>query len=448
MKIKQLLLFSFITGLVFVWILYQMDVIDFIISLIILIVILMIHYFIYNKFIILNNEFENLNKIIENLLSGKHDTGIIHSNLEDNKVLNANMNRLAKRMEKMTFKNEEDEKTIQLLTHHINSPIIYIDIDGRIRYLNEPFLKRFNSNVVTNDLYEKIRIRKLYGYIDDAFVRETNLKETLLIQDHYYQANAITIKNTANKFVGILFIFNDVTDIKNYEKLQREFLADASHELKTPLSAIKGASEILIDGVSDDQTRMEFLNMIKSENDRMERIVQDILLISRLESDNLKLKFSLIHMKELVEDVSDILNFRLKNKNQNLMIEIEEDLYINGDYERLKHALINLVSNAITYTDGEKSIFIIGSSFGDKVKLMIKDEGIGISAVELPHIFERFYRVDKARSRETGGTGLGLSIVKSTLDIHNAQIEVESTEGEGTTFTLTFKAFNNKRDTF
>jgi two-component system, OmpR family, phosphate regulon sensor histidine kinase PhoR len=446
MKIKQLLLFSFLAAQALVWILYKMDVIDIFLSIILTIFILLLHYLILNNFRNLNNEFENLNRIIESLLSGKHDISVVHSHLEDNKILNANVNRLAKRMEKMTFKNEEDEKTIELLTHHINSPIIYIDIDGRIRYLNEPFLKKFDQTIVTNDLYEKIRIRKLYSYIDDAFVREKNLKETLLIKDHYYQANAITIKNNINKFVGILFLFNDVTDIKNYEKLQREFLADASHELKTPLSAIKGASEILLDGVSDEETRIEFLSIIKNENDRMERIVQDILLISRLESENLKLKFSMIHVRELVEDVIDILNFRLKKKNQNLVVQLEEELYISGDYERLKQALINLISNAITYTDDGKSILITGSTVDGFIKLTIRDEGIGISPQELPHIFERFYRVDKARSRETGGTGLGLSIVKSTIDIHNAKIEVESIEGEGTTFILTFRNYNKKKD--
>jgi len=145
-----------------------------------------------------------------------------------------------------------------------------------------------------------------------------------------------------------------------------------------------------------------------------------------------------IVLKELFEEVIKILQYRLDNKHQGLYLDLSEKLIINGDFERLKHVFLNLLSNAISYTNEYKSIFIKASEDYYQVSVSIRDEGIGIEEKELPHIFERFYRIDKARSRETGGTGLGLAIVKSTLDIHKAKIEVNSKLNEGTEFIISF----------
>ncbi len=406
----------------------------------IIIINFIVHYLFYQKSIF-KMQYMELNNTIEDVLNGNMDANIVSSYVLA-KELNANLNRLVKKMERMNFKKEEDELTIKILTNNITSPIIYIDRDGRIRYVNNQFSNNFDTKVEINEIYENLRIKKLYKFIDDAFIFEIKEIDVLLIGDRYYQANAIPVNNQFYNdfsFVGILFIFNDITEIKKYEKLQREFLADASHELKTPLSAIKGASEILLNGVKhSEETITDFLTIIKNENDRMERIVSDILLISRLENDYSLINKEKININKLLKESIDILSFKLDYKNQKLHLNLKGDLQIIGDYNKLKHAFLNLITNAINYTNEFKSIFIETYKKNQNIVVSIKDEGIGIDQKDIPHIFERFYRVDKARSRESGGTGLGLAIVKTTLDIHKAKIEVKSEIDKGTEFLIYF----------
>jgi two-component system, OmpR family, phosphate regulon sensor histidine kinase PhoR len=443
MKINRYLLLSTLLNCILLVLIYQSTQ-QMTLSILIVFLLLAMNGLLFRHFYRLHQEFNKINETVESILEGNLDTRINSTYYKDNRELNANLNRLAKRMEKMSFKKDEDEQTINILTNNITSPIIYIDIDGKIRYINNPFKTQFKEVIQVNDLYEKITIKKLYKYIDDAFILESNQKDTLNIFDHFYQANAITIKNNLQRFVGILFIFHDITELKKYEKLQREYLADASHELKTPISAIKGASEILLNGEHDLETIKDFLFMIKVENERMEKLVRDILLISRLENETTLLYHDIVNLNELIQEIITMVKLKLSAKKQHLVIDLESNLLINGDYDRLKHAFLNLVSNAISYTNDEQSIFITGKKKDDKIIITIKDEGIGIEEKDLPHIFERFYRVDKARSRETGGTGLGLSIVKSTLDVHKASIEVESKIGMGSSFTISFKGENEK----
>jgi len=441
MKVAKLCFSAFILCISIVFILSSTGEINLLLTLLFICLFSILYLFVFYFYQRISQDYKQMNETLENIINDNLDARTI-SKFVSYRELNANLNRLAKKIEKMTFKKEEDELTIQILTNNITSPIIYIDRDGRIRYVNHQFLNCFEVNIEINEIYEKLRIKKLYKFIDDAFIFETKEIDTILIHDKYYQANAIPINNHISNhftFVGILFIFHDITEIKRYEKLQREFLADASHELKTPISAIKGASEILLNGENHSRdTVKDFLDIIKDENERMERIVRDILLLSRLENEKLLIHNDKIVLKELFEEVIKILQYRLDNKHQGLYLDLSEKLIINGDFERLKHVFLNLLSNAISYTNEYKSIFIKASEDYYQVSVSIRDEGIGIEEKELPHIFERFYRIDKARSRETGGTGLGLAIVKSTLDIHKAKIEVNSKLNEGTEFIISF----------
>jgi len=389
----------------------------------------------------INKEYATMNDVLEKIINNQIEKTQVERFVA-NRRFNANLNRLMRNIDKMRSMKEEDQLAIEILTNNITSPIIYIDRDGKIRYVNNQFLNSFEVNLEINDIYEKLRNKTIYKFIDDTFIFETHNTETLGINERYYQANAIPIRNRINShyvFIGIVYIFHDITELKKYENLQREFLADASHELKTPISAIKGASEILLNGNHPQETIKEFLTIIKEENERMERIVNEILLLSRLESANLTLNIEKINLSELIHSVINILNYRLLEKHQTLHLDLNDNLTITGDYERLKIVFINLINNAINYTDESKSIYIKSYEHDKSIVVSVRDEGIGIDEKALPHIFERFYRVDKARSRVTGGTGLGLAIVKSILDIHQAFIEVKSKVNEGTEFIIYFK---------
>lgn len=396
-------------------------------------------FYFYYRFI---HDYEDLNQIIENIINDSVE-GKIVTKFISHQELNANLNRLVKKFEKLVFKKEENELMIRILTNNITSPIIYIDRDGRIKYTNHQFLNSFDANIEINEIYETLRIQGIYKFIDDAFTFETYSEDLLHINERYYQAYAIPVNNNVNNhfsFMGVLFIFNDITELKKYENLQREFLADASHELKTPITAIKGATEILLNGENHTkETLRDFLDIIQNENQRMEKIVQDILLLSRLENDKRSLRMKELDLKQLINQVIEILEIRFLSKKQKLHVDIEENLLILGNYDKLKHVFLNLLTNSINYTDENKVISIKAYQNDNQVIVSIKDEGIGIDKKDLPHIFERFYRVDKARDRETGGTGLGLAIVKSTLDIHQAKIEVKSKLNEGSEFIIYFK---------
>ncbi|MDF2699081.1 MAG: histidine kinase, partial [Haloplasmataceae bacterium] len=359
MKVIKYLIASFLAVLLLSLVLYFDNTINFSIVLVITIINFLIHFIIYQHYHNLYLEFNHLNDTVESILNGQLDARMIPVHYEKNRELRANINRLAKRMEKMTFKKEEDEQTIKILTNNITSPIIYVDIDGRIRYVNNQFINQFQVSVEINEIYETIRNKQLYKFIDDSFIWENNQIISLQMNEHYYQANAIPINNNQIKFMGILFIFHDITDIKKYEKLQREFLADTSHELKTPISAIKGAAEILLNGgTHSSEIVNEFLNIIRSENNRMSRIVSDILLISKIESDNLIINTRKINLKDLLRESTEIMRLKLDEKNQTLVEDINDDLYIEGDYERLKQVFLNLVTNAINYTNEYKNIYI------------------------------------------------------------------------------------------
>ena len=407
---------------------------------------LTIHGMIIFFYLIYKRDYDNLNQTIENIINDNIDGKIITKFIKQHK-LNANLNRIVKKIEKLSFKKEEHELTIRILTNNITHPIIYIDRDGRIRYANHQFLNSIDANIEINDIYEKLRIQSIFKFIDDAFIFESKVSDYLSINDRFYHINAIPVRNSVYdifSFIGILFIFDDITELKKYEVLQREFLADASHELKTPLSAIKGASEILLERENHSKaTVREFLTIIKSENERMEKIVNDILLISRLENDKGIIHFEEVDLTKLIYKVVEILKPKINAKSQILKLNLTDKLMISGDYYRLKHVFLNLLLNSINYTDENKNIYVKSYIKDDNIVISIKDEGIGIAKEALPHIFERFYRIDKARSRETGGTGLGLAIVKSTLDIHKAKIEVNSILNEGTEFLIYFKENRN-----
>ena len=439
MKITKYIVISF--GIIFLTtlILYYENVVSLSYLITILVISLFLHIIIYYQYYYYHHKIVKVNETIEAILNGHLETRMISNRYEDNRELTANLNRLAKKMEKLTVKKEEDELTIQILSNNMMSAIIYIDIDGKIRYVNNQFNNHFLIELAVIDIYEKISNKKIYSFIDDAFVFERNKVITLQVYEKYYQAHAMPISSSQHQFAGILFIFQDITELKKYERLQREFLADASHELKTPISAIRCASEILLNGERHSlKTIVDFIRIINDENKRMEKIVEDILLISKIESDNIAVNLEKLSLNDLLKEVLEIIQINIKKKNQRILEEVEEHLYIIGDRERLKHAILNLVLNASIYTNESKSIYIVAYSINNQVKLKIKDEGIGIEEDEIDRIFERFYRIDKARSRETGGTGLGLSIVKSTLDMHQASIEVKSEVNKGSEFIVTF----------
>jgi signal transduction histidine kinase len=238
---------------------------------------------------------------------------------------------------------------------------------------------------------------------------------------------------------GAVVTFHDITDRRRVEQIRRDFVANASHELRTPLTAIRMAAESLHMGaMKDDRMRAKFLNNIQGEADRLTRLVNELLTVANLMGRPV-LHMSRFDLQTLAEQVEFALDHHAKLANVNLIVTCTEDIpMIEADRDRLQQVLINLVDNAIKFTPatGNVTLDIQALPDGKMVRCKVIDSGIGIPPIDLPRIFERFYRVDKARSRVTGGVGLGLSIVKDIIEAHHGKIEVTSEVNKGTTFTI------------
>ena len=247
--------------------------------------------------------------------------------------------------------------------------------------------------------------------------------------------------------IGILATtFNDMAtqietmleELKKAEMVRREFVANVSHELRTPLTSIRTYAETISDTQEIPQeTEEEFLRVIINESDRMTKIVQDLLELSRFDSGTSVLTFEKFSIERSVRDVHAAIALEAKRRNQELNLELEWKLPdIKGDRARIEQVLMNIMSNALKYTPDEGRIDIYSGSLGGKVWVRIEDTGIGIPKEDIARVFDRFYRVDKARSRESGGTGLGLSIAKEIITKHGGDIEIESVQGKGTAITV------------
>ena len=238
---------------------------------------------------------------------------------------------------------------------------------------------------------------------------------------------------------GAILVFHDLTRLKQLENTRQEFVANVSHELRTPLSLIKGFVETLLEGAKDDpDLSTRFLKTIAKHTDRLTYLIEDLLTISRLESGQIVMNLQQVDLREEAGRVLDDLLARAAEKKTTLDNQLPAGLTARADADRLQQVLFNLVENAIKYGKSDGRVSIGGRELPEnKVELWVQDDGPGIPAESRERVFERFYRVDRARSRETGGTGLGLAIVKHIVQAHGGEVWVKSDLGAGSTFFLT-----------
>jgi len=334
--------------------------------------------------------------------------------------------------------NKEKNKLDTIITHMADG-VIAVSLDGEI----------IHANPVALDML-KVKPEEIGTIRYDDFFREKNSNITLdrikneekwrgseiiEIDSRIYNAEYAPLKDENNDIGGMIIVFQDITKQQKLENMRKEFVANVSHELKTPITTIKSYTETLMDGaIEDKDISMNFLSVINSECDRMARIVRDLLQLSDLDYKQTKWNKKPIDIKQLLREIYLKIKISAEEKNQKIDLKIEENIgKVVADKDGIEQVILNIITNAIKYTPDGGNIEIIAKSGEEKAIITVKDNGIGIPKEDISRIFERFYRVDKARSREMGGTGLGLSIAKQIIEAHNGEILISSEYNVGTT---------------
>ncbi len=342
--------------------------------------------------------------------------------------------------QEMNIVNKESSlrtKQLESIVSNINFPMVLINQHAQILLVNDNFLK-LNNITEIKQLHENSPLdTELRNFMREAFLKEISSQKTMNIKQQDYSALSIPIYENG-RYMGCLYIFQNITYILERERIQKRFIADASHELKTPVSAIKGMIEILNrPNFKDEETLLDFHQQIEIEAKRMENIIQDMLTLSRNTTKNVLLNIEQFNPYQLINDVIRSQQSSIQQKRIVVENNLSKELNVEADRDKFYHIFSNLLSNAIK--SSERGTILFESSMDDRfLSIMIHDEGIGMHPAEIPYIFERYYRIDESRSRNTGGSGLGLAIVKTYVNAHQGTIEVQSIEGKGSTFTCNF----------
>jgi len=349
--------------------------------------------------------------------------------------LAAGLNDMSQRLQSLfeQFQTQHDE--LNGIINSMTEGLLVLDHNLHVKLANNGLKQMFSieGDAVGRGYMEVIRSVGLKEMIDHLLKSGEVRNKRLEFGDKVLLGNGITFTDERKGSSGSVLVFHDITSDAQLEKIKAEFAANASHELRTPLAAIKGYLETFED--EDPETQKSFIQIIRRNVDRISNLVSDLLLLSRLESHVPHISFEKVDLLGIASDVMKLVERLAKDKNIDLKMDVETDLLVNGDPFLLEQMFLNLLDNAVKYTEHGEVVFQANKD-RERALIRVKDTGIGIPSQHLSKIFERFYRVDKTRSRDLGGTGLGLSIVKHIVQLHGGEIRVQSQPGRGTTFTV------------
>jgi two-component system phosphate regulon sensor histidine kinase PhoR len=338
------------------------------------------------------------------------------------------------------------ESGTQTILGAMEDGLLVVDARSRVTLMNPTFQKLFElrDSAVGVPLVEAVRHATLDQLVaetlltGEAMRSELSLADSRTHSERHVEVSAVPIKNADDEVTGTVVLFHDITELKQLDQIRRDFVANVSHELRTPLSILRGYIEVLFD---EPQTSREeltrILSIMERHSKRLQRLVDDLLSLAQLESSHAELETSVVRMDELFNNLIRDWKEKLTGKNLKVIVDLpSETSVLRADGTRLEEALHNLLDNAVKFSPDNGQIRLRGTRCDSNVVLSVADNGIGISKEHLPRIFERFYRADKARSRELGGTGLGLAIVKHIAQLHGGRVEAESELGRGTTIRI------------
>ncbi len=343
--------------------------------------------------------------------------------------LGRKINDMAERIEQLFEKAKREKDELKNIIDLIPSGICILSDDGTVLLANKAFRDILRKDSIEGKQYWQTTDEPELNLLIQQFEKDQkDLVKEISISERSYLCS---IKGVDNKSFVLL---QDITAFKEAERIKKDLVASVSHELKTPITVIKGYIEAILEMENDEEKR-RYLEAAKRNTERMLNIIKDLLILHQIETEK-KLDIEEVDIERLLNSIKEIFSSKIKEKGLFFKVEIDPDArFIRADQFRLEQALINLIDNAIRYTEkGGVKVKVVSEK--KNIKIEVSDTGIGIPEEHIPHIFERFYVVDKSRSRKTGGTGLGLSIVKHIISLHKGYIHVRSIPGKGTTFTV------------
>lgn len=329
--------------------------------------------------------------------------------------------------------------------------VLAVDSDHRITSLNNAATNLLNlqsEEVIGRSILEVVRNSDLQRLISKTFVLNRPVETDITISgpngELFLQAHGTLMQDASGENVGAVIVLNDITRLRKLENLRRDFVANVSHELRTPITSIKGFVETLVENRDmDDEERERFLGIIARQSNRLYAIIEDLLKLSRieLESDRGEIQLDSTNIAPVLRDAIGSCESSARTKNIRVELSTDESIRARINAPLLEQAIVNLLENAIKYSEPGTSVQLSASLVDKVLKISVRDQGVGIASEHLPRLFERFYTVDKARTRAQGGTGLGLAIVKHIVLAHGGNVTVESEVGKGSTFTIILRKF-------
>jgi len=379
----------------------------------------------------LSKPIKEMKQASEKIASGDFATRVFLKNRDELKDLAESLNSMTERIRDLFEELSRQKDELGGILSTIADGLLVIDNQGKVLFSNEIFQNIFQTDKPEGKFYwEVIRDNRFNEYIRKIQTEKKDLIEEISRNGRYYECRATFLSSREESVISL----HDITETRRTEKMKKDIISNISHELRTPLTAIKGFVETLEEGV--DEKYRSYVDIVHRNTDRLINIVKDLLLLSELEEREVKLEIEKVDLYKMIMNILKIFDQEIKQKKLSVEIHSAPELpKIQGDPFKLEQMFINIIDNAVKYTE-KGSIMISLGKREESIVIEVKDTGIGIPKEFIPRIFERFYVVDKSRSRKLGGTGLGLSIVKHIALLHKGSVSVESTLGEGTTFSV------------
>ncbi|MBT3234311.1 MAG: PAS domain-containing protein, partial [Calditrichaeota bacterium] len=378
----------------------------------------------------------------ERFASGELGHRLETPSVEEFNALAVSLNKMAADLDFRIGTVTKQRNELEAVLSSMVEGVIAVDMSEKLLRVNlaaQKLLGIDSGDWQGRSLIEMIRNQKLQEFVADVLNKKGMLESELFIRDQFLQTHGTLLYDENSREFGALIVLNDITRLRKLEKIRKEFAANVSHELRTPITSIKGFAETLRDGALEDKESTErFLDIIIKHSDRLTAIIEDLLSLSRIEQDteNERLKPADHKICEVVESAVQLCESKIGSREVDVIIRCVDDPEIPIIFSLLERGIVNLLDNAINYSEPGSSVDISIEKQNSEVVISVKDSGCGIAEEYLPRLFERFFRVDADRSRKMGGTGLGLAIVKHAALAHNGSVSVESEPGQGSTFRI------------